>query len=118
MGSFLFSIYLFILAALGLSCFARAFSRWREQELLCSCAWTYRGGVSGCGAQARGARASAVAVRGLRGCGARAQGLLSMWDLPRADIEPVSPALANGFLSTVPPAKSSLPFAEPQFPSL
>ena len=63
--SFLFSIYLFILAALGLCCFVRAFSRCREQELLCSCAWTYCGGVSGCGAQAQGARASVVAVRGL-----------------------------------------------------
>ena len=29
-----------------------------------------------------------------------------MWDLPGAGIEPVSPALASGFLSTAPPGKS------------
>ena len=28
-----------------------------------------------------------------------------MWDLPRPGIEPVSPALAGGFLTTVPPGK-------------
>ena len=30
-----------------------------------------------------------------------------MWDLPRPGLEPVSPALAGGFLTTVPPGKSS-----------
>ena len=29
-----------------------------------------------------------------------------MWDLPRPGLEPVSPALAGGFLTTVPPGKS------------
>ena len=29
-----------------------------------------------------------------------------MWDLPRPGFEPVSPALAGGFLSTAPPGKS------------
>ena len=29
-----------------------------------------------------------------------------MWDLPRAGLEPVSPALAGGFLTTVPPGNS------------
>ena len=28
-----------------------------------------------------------------------------MWDLPRPGLEPVSPALAGGFLATVPPGK-------------
>ena len=32
--------------------------------------------------------------------------LAGMWDLPGSGIEPVSPALAGGFLSTVPPGKS------------
>ena len=32
--------------------------------------------------------------------------LHSMWDLPRPGIEPVSPALAGGFLTTVPPGES------------
>ena len=30
-----------------------------------------------------------------------------MWDLPRPGIEPMSPALAGGFLTTGPPGKSS-----------
>ena len=29
-----------------------------------------------------------------------------MWDLPRSGTEPVCPALAGGFLTTVPPGKS------------
>ena len=29
-----------------------------------------------------------------------------MWDLPEPGLEPVSPALAGGFLTTVPPGKS------------
>ena len=28
-----------------------------------------------------------------------------MWDLPRSGLEPVSPALAGGFLTAVPPGK-------------
>ena len=28
-----------------------------------------------------------------------------MWDLPRPGLEPVSPALAGGFLTTTPPGK-------------
>ena len=39
--------------------------------------------------------------RRLSSCGARASLLRSMWDLPRP--EPVSPALASRFLTTVPP---------------
>ena len=31
-----------------------------------------------------------------------------MWDLPGPGLEPVSPALAGGFLTTAPPEKSSL----------
>ena len=33
-----------------------------------------------------------------------------MWDLPGPGIKPVSPALAGGFLTTVPPGKSSIFF--------
>ena len=43
---------------------------------------------------------------GLSSCGAR-----GMWDLPRPGIEPVSPALAAGFSTTVPPGNS------PPFPN-
>ena len=39
--------------------------------------------------------------------GAWAQLLRGMWDLPGPGLEPVSPALAGGFLTTAPPGKSS-----------
>ena len=76
------------------------------------------GGFSCCGAQALGARASAVAACGLSSfglralqhslssCGARAQLLRGMWDPPGPGLEPVSPALTGRFLTTVPPGKS------------
>ena len=35
-----------------------------------------------------------------------------MWDLPGPGLEPVSPALADGFLTTVPPGKSHVCFLE------
>ena len=56
-------------------------------------------------AQAPGARASVVVARGLGSCGARAWLLRAMWDLPGPGLEPVSPALAGRFLTTVPPGK-------------
>ena len=54
---------------------------------------------------------SVVVARGLQtcrlsSCGARAQLLCGMWDLPRPGLEPVSPALADGFLTTAPRGKS------------
>ena len=76
------------------------------------------GGFSCCGARALGAWASVVVARGLSSCdsqalerrlsscGTRAQLLRGMWDPPRPGIEPASPALAGGFLTTVPPVKS------------
>ena len=48
--------------------------------------------------------------RRLSSCGARAQLLRSMWDLPGPGLEPVSPALAGGFLITVPPGKPTEAF--------
>ena len=54
-------------------------------------------GVSSCGSQAL--------ERRLSSCGAWAQLLRGMWDLPRPGFEPVSPALAGEFLTTVPPGK-------------
>ena len=56
-----------------------------------------RVGFSSCGSQAL--------ERRLSSCGAWAQLFHSMWDLPRIGIEPVSPALAGGFLTTEPPGK-------------
>ena len=54
-------------------------------------------GFSSCGSQALEQRLSS--------CGARALLLRSMWDLPGPGLEPVSPALAGGFLTTAPPGK-------------
>ena len=45
-------------------------------------------------------------TRRLSSCGARAHLHRSMWDLPGPGLDPVSPALADGFLTTVPPGKS------------
>ena len=44
-------------------------------------------------------------TRKLSNCVSRAQLFRGMWDLPRPGLEPVSPALADGFLSTAPPGK-------------
>ena len=43
---------------------------------------------------------------GFSSCGTRAELLCGMWDLPGPGLEPVSPALAGGFLTTAPPGKS------------
>ena len=42
----------------------------------------------------------------LGGCGPQAWLLRSLWDLPRPGVKPTSSALAGGFLTTGPPAKS------------
>ena len=44
-------------------------------------------------------------TRRLSTCGSRAQLLRGMWNLPGPGLEPVSPALAGGFLTTAPPGK-------------
>ena len=46
----------------------------------------------------------------LSSCGSQAQLLCGMWDLPRPGLEPMSPALAGGFLTTAPPGKPSFFF--------
>ena len=55
-------------------------------------------GLSSCGSWAL--------ERRLGSCGARAYLLHGMWDLPGSGLEPLSPALAGGFLTTAPPGKS------------
>ena len=45
-------------------------------------------------------------TRRLSNCGSRAQLLCGMWDPPRPGLEPVSPALAGGLLTTASPGKS------------
>ena len=73
--------------------------------------------TSHCGARALGTWASVVVAHGLSSCGSWALErrlsicgtcallLHGMWDLPGPGLEPVSPALAGGFLTTVPPGK-------------
>ena len=69
-------IYLFylLLAALGLCCCARAFSKlWRAGATLhCGARASHCGGFSCCGAQALGMQASVAVARGLSSCGSRA----------------------------------------------
>ena len=117
-------IYLFIylfLAALGLSWLLRTGFLQLVQAgatLPSSARASHCSGFSCCGAQALGTWASVVVVCGLStcgswalerrlsSCGTRAQLLCGMWDLPGPGLEPVSPAVAGGVLTTVPPGKS------------
>ena len=85
--------------------------------LCCGARASQCGDFSCCGARALGAQASVVVAHGLSSCGlqalehrlsscgARASLLCSMWDLPGPGLEPMSLALAGGFLTTVPPGK-------------
>ena len=62
--------------------------------------------ASRCRARALGAWASVVVACGLSSCGTQAWLLCGTWDLPGPGLEPMSPALAGGFLTTAPPGKS------------
>ena len=91
---------------------------WRAGATLCCGARaSHCGGFSCCGARALGAWASVVVACGLSSCGSQAVErrlsscgawaylLHGMWDLPGPGLEPMSPALAGGFLTTEPPGK-------------
>ena len=110
---------LFIFGCVGSLLLRTGFPQLRQVGATLHCgAWaSHCGGFSCCGAWALGTRASVVVARGLSSCGSlalglrlsscgtRAQLLCSTWDLPGPGLEPVSPALAGGFLTTVPPEK-------------
>ena len=70
-------------------------------------------GFSCCRAQALGCAGfsswSSRALEHRHSSCAQSKLLQGMWDLPRSGIEPVSPALAGGFFTTVPPGKSESP---------
>ena len=116
----LFFFFNLFLAALGICCCVRAFFSCGERGLLFVAVHRLLIVVAFLcwGAWALGTWASVVAARGLSSCGswavehrlshcgAWAQLLRGMWDLPGPGLEPVSPALAGGFLTTVPPGKS------------
>ena len=87
------------MAVLGLRLCARAFSSYGKRGPLLI---VVRGPLT--------IAASLVAehrlqTRRLSNCGSRAQLLRGMWDLPRPGLEPVSPALAGRFSTTVPTGK-------------
>ena len=91
---FLKLIYFFIFIALGLHCCRWAFSSCGEQGLLFT---------EVCGLLTVVASQSTA----IGSCGTQAQLFGGMWNLPGPGIEPVSPALAGTFLSTVPPERFS-----------
>ena len=109
-------IYIYFLAVLDLCCCTRASSSCGERGLLFV---RVRGLLI---AVALGVLASVAVARGLSSCGSRAldrrlsscgawaELLPGMWDLPGPGLEPVSPALAGGFLITAPPGKSTFLF--------
>ena len=103
---FLFFFYLF-LATLSLRCCAWAFSSCGERGLLfvavCGLLIAVASLVVEHGLQAHGLQQLWHA--GFSSCGARAQLPRGMWVLPVSGLEPVSPALAGGFLTTAPPGK-------------
>ena len=51
-------------------------------------------------------------MRRLSSCGSRAQVLHGMWDLPRPELEPMSPALAGKFSTSAPPGKPTISFSD------
>ena len=111
---------------MGLCCCAWAFSSCSERGLLFVAVCRLLIAVVSlcCGARALGTRAAVVMARGLSSCGsralehrlsscgARAYLLRGTWDLPRPGLEPMSPALAGGFLTTAPPGKSQLTYLD------
>ena len=100
------------MAVLGLRFCARAFSSFGKQGPLF---------IAVCGPLTIAASLVAehrLQMRRLSNCGSRAQPLCGMWNLPRPGLEPVSPALAGRFSTTVPPGKPSLLFFIMLFASL
>ena len=96
-------MYLFLVVP-GLSCWLQALSCGSEWGLRCS-SGTRASHPGGSLVVARGCGAS-----GPSSCGTRAELPHSMWNLPRPGIEPMSPELADGFLTPGPPGKSSFSF--------
>ena len=89
-----FNLILFTLAALSLHCGKQTFSSCSRQGL--PLFWLT-------GFSLRWLRAQGGAS--ISSCGTLASLLLGMWTLPRPGIEPVTPALAGGYLTTEPPGK-------------
>ena len=114
MANFIFLFYIYpFLAALGLGFCTWAFSGGGEQGLCSSCGMrtSHCGDFSCCGARALGHVAfSSYDMQALQhrlsSCSPRGQFPRAMWDLLRAGMEPLSPALAGRLLTRGPPGKS------------
>ena len=94
-------IYLFIFGCAGSLLLRGPLSTCREQGSLSSCSAE----VSHCGSFC--CRAWALGAGTQLWC-MTASLLLSIWDLPRSGIKPMSPALAVGFFTTEPPGESRI----------
>ena len=110
--AFFFKFYLFIFGCVGSSLLHTGSLQLRRAgaTLRCSARASHCSGLSCCRARALGVRdfsscGSLALECGLSSCGTRALLLLGTWDLPGPGLEPVSPALAGGFLTTAPPGK-------------
>ena len=102
-------IYLFIFSCVGSSLLHAGFLQLRRAgvTLRCGVQASHCHGFSCCGTQACGLShcSSRALGRRLSSCGARAWLLRGMWDLPGPGLQPVSPELAGGLLTTAPPGK-------------
>ena len=96
--NFFYFLYLF-LAVLGLHFCARAFPSCGKRGPLFIAVRGPLTVVASLVAEHR------LQMRRLSSCGSWAQLLRGMWDLPRPGLEPVFPALAGRFSTTVPPGK-------------
>ena len=111
---FLFYLFIcfFVYGCIGSSLLCAGFVQLRRVGATLPCgAWaSHCGGFSCCGVWTLGAWAQQLWLvapeRRLSSCGARVQLLCSMRDLAGPGFEPVSPALAGRFLTTVLPGKS------------
>ena len=93
---FLINLFIYILGVLGLRFCARAFSSSGEWGPLFI---AVRGPLTIVASPVAEHR---LQTRRLSSRGSRAQPLRGMWDLPRPELEPVSPALAGRFSTTAP----------------
>ena len=112
------------MTALGLQCCSGDFSSWGSRGYFFVSAHGLFIAVASLvnGEQVLCAWTLIFAARQLRSCGSQAREpglqqlwqmtwlLRNLWNLPRPGIDPVSPALAGRFLSTVPPGRSFFSF--------
>ena len=113
-GFYLFIYFYFLFVCAGSFLLFEGFLQlWRVETILhCGAQASHCGVFSCCGAQALGrtglsSGGSPALGHKLNSCGAQTQLLHHVWDLPTPGIKPMPPVLASGFLSSVPPQKSS-----------